>query len=253
MPRREGDGFRIERRPRTAVAKDLSSSRRQRSRTSPPSTASSRDDFGTRVPHVFADAVEHPAPTIRWRPLLTENVHPQILVGYGDPGGAQDRRRLVAGRDVERRARRLPDPAFGRPRALGAARALSSLQGSEPDWAAKGRNIADFWAPEMAQVGDEYWLVFTARQANNALAIGLARAPSPLGPWTDNGAPLVTGKPVNTTGPRLRRRPAADERRSDRFAPVRRCRTATNICSGRTTPTASGRGRWRCCCASIPS
>src|SRR5207247_575553 len=42
-------------------------------------------DFGTRVPHVFSDPVEHPEPTIPWRPLLTENVHPQILVGYGDP------------------------------------------------------------------------------------------------------------------------------------------------------------------------
>jgi hypothetical protein len=52
----------------------------------------------------------------------------------------------------------------------------------------------------MARVGDEYWTVFTARQRNNALAIGLARAPSPLGPWTDNGAPLITGQPVNTTG-----------------------------------------------------
>ena len=72
--------------------------------------------------------------------------------------------------------------------------------GQEPAWAAKGRNTADFWAPEMARVGDEYWIVFTARQATNALAIGLARAPSPLGPWIDNGAPLVTGKPVNTTG-----------------------------------------------------
>jgi hypothetical protein len=51
----------------------------------------------------------------------------------------------------------------------------------------------------MASVGDEYWAVFTARQANNALAIGLARAPSPLGPWIDNGEPLITGKPINTT------------------------------------------------------
>src|SRR5216110_1280147 len=42
-------------------------------------------DFGTRVPHVFAETVEHPAPPMRLRPLLTENVHPQILVGYGDP------------------------------------------------------------------------------------------------------------------------------------------------------------------------
>jgi beta-xylosidase len=72
--------------------------------------------------------------------------------------------------------------------------------GHEPAWAATGRNAADFWAPEMAKVGDEYWTVFTARQLSNALAIGLARAPSPLGPWIDNGAPLVTGKPVDTTG-----------------------------------------------------
>jgi hypothetical protein len=49
----------------------------------------------------------------------------------------------------------------------------------------------------MARVGDEYWAVFTARQATNALAIGLARASSPEGPWTDNGTPLVTGKPVD--------------------------------------------------------
>ena len=60
--------------------------------------------------------------------------------------------------------------------------------------------MADFWAPEMARVGDEYWLAFTARQASNALAIGLARSPSPTGPWIDNGAPLITGKPLDTTG-----------------------------------------------------
>jgi beta-xylosidase len=51
----------------------------------------------------------------------------------------------------------------------------------------------------MAKVGDEYWTVFTARQVTNALVIGLARAQSPLGPWVDNGAPLITGNPVNTT------------------------------------------------------
>ena len=72
--------------------------------------------------------------------------------------------------------------------------------GNEPSWAAKGRNIADFWAPEMARAGDEYWLAFTARQASNALAIGIARSASPLGPWIDNGAPLVTGTPLDTTG-----------------------------------------------------
>jgi beta-xylosidase len=52
----------------------------------------------------------------------------------------------------------------------------------------------------MAKVGDEYWVAYTSRQKSNALAIGLARGPTPLGPFTDNGAPLVRGKEVNTTG-----------------------------------------------------
>ncbi len=157
------------------------------------------EDFGTRVPHVFADAVEHPEPSIPWRPLLTENVHPQILVGYGDPAVLKD------GEDywLVCTSNDAPD-AFP---ILHSAdlqhwepRSFVFPAGQEPAWAAKGRNTADFWAPEMARVGDEYWAVFTARQVNNALAIGLARAPSPLGPWTDNRAPLITGKPVNTTG-----------------------------------------------------
>jgi arabinan endo-1,5-alpha-L-arabinosidase len=156
-------------------------------------------DLGTRMPHVFADAVEHPATAIRWRPLLTENVHPQILVGYGDPAvfkDGEDYWLVCTSNDAPDAFPILhsTDLQHWEPRGF----VFPSR--SEPAWAAKGRNVADFWAPEMAKVGNEYWTAFTARQATNALAIGLARAPSPLGPWTDNGAPLVVGKPVNTTG-----------------------------------------------------
>jgi len=156
-------------------------------------------DFGTRRPHVFADAVGYPEPTIAWRPLLTENVHPQILVGYGDPAvlKAGDGYWLVATSNDAPDAFPIlhsHDLEHWEPKGF------VFPQGRQPKWAAKGRNIADFWAPEMARVGDEIWLCFTARQASNALAIGLARARSPLGPWTDNGAPLITGKPLNTTG-----------------------------------------------------
>jgi hypothetical protein len=66
-------------------------------------------------------------------------------------------------------------------------------EGDAPEWTATGAKIADFWAPEMARVGDEYWLVYTAREKSNALAIGLAKSASPAGPWRDLGAPLVTG------------------------------------------------------------
>ena len=157
------------------------------------------NDFGTRLPHIFTDAVEHPAPTIRWRPLLTENITPQILVGYGDPAvlmtdegywlvatsnDAPDAFPILHSNDLDHWEHR----GFVFP------------EGHEPSWCAKGRKVADFWAPEMAQVGDEYWLCYTARQGSNALAIGLARSASPTGPWIDNGAPLVTGTPVNTTG-----------------------------------------------------
>lgn len=156
-------------------------------------------DFGTRMPHMLGTRAEHPPARIRWRPLLTENIHPQILVGYGDPavlkteGGyylvatsndAPDAFPILHSADLEHWEHR----GFAFP------------AGDEPAWAAKGRYVADFWAPEMAKAGDEYWLCFTARQASNALAIGLARSSSPEGPWIDNGAPLITGKPMDTTG-----------------------------------------------------
>lgn len=153
-------------------------------------------DFGTRLPHIFADPVEHPKPEFEWRPLLTENIHPQILVGYGDPAvlKADDGYWLVATSNDAPDASPIlhsNDLEHWEPRGF------VFPEGREPVWAAKGRNVADFWAPEIARVGDEFWLCFTARQATNSLAIGLARAPSPGGPWTDNGAPLITGQPLD--------------------------------------------------------
>jgi arabinan endo-1,5-alpha-L-arabinosidase len=156
-------------------------------------------DFGTALPHILAERVGHQEPTIRWRPLLTENLHPQILVGYGDPAvfKDQDGYWLVATSNDAPDAFPVlhsTDLRHWEPKGF------VFPAGNEPSWAAKGRNIADFWAPEMARAGDEYWLAFTARQASGALAIGIARSPSPLGPWIDNGAPLVSGTPLDTTG-----------------------------------------------------
>ncbi len=156
-------------------------------------------DFGTRMPDIFGEEIERPEPTIRWHPLLTENVHPQILVGYGDPAVLKD------GEDywLVATSNDAPD-AFPVLHSIDLehweAKGFIFPEGQQPAWAAKGRKVADYWAPEMERVGNEYWLCFTARQLNNALAIGLARSKSPFGPWIDNGAPLITGRPVNTTG-----------------------------------------------------
>jgi predicted GH43/DUF377 family glycosyl hydrolase len=156
-------------------------------------------DFGTRLPHMFGKPTEYPEPTIRWRPLLTENIHSQILVGYGDPAvlKTDEGYYLVATSNDAPDAFPIlhsSDLRHWEPRGF------VFPEGHGPAWAARGRKVADFWAPEMARAGDEYWLVYTARQSSNALAIGLARSSSPLGPWIDNGEPLVTGKPIDTTG-----------------------------------------------------
>jgi len=196
-PRHEGDGFRI----------DVAAEGRSRSYFVPTATQQDfnaffrelSEDFGTRMPHAYSRAAQRPAAPFPWRPLLTENVHPQILAGYGDPAVLKTDQGwwlIATSNDA-------PDafPILHSSDLKGwEAKGFIFPAGEQPSWAATGRNAADFWAPEMAKVGSEYWTVFTARQVNNALAIGLARAPSPMGPWVDNGAPLVTGKPVNTTG-----------------------------------------------------
>jgi hypothetical protein len=196
VPRPEADGYRI----------DVAAEGRTHSYLVPTITQQAFSnffrelaaDFGTRMPHVFSKGTGYPPAQVRWRPLLTENLDPQILVGYGDPAVLKNEDGwwlLATSNDA-------PD-AFP----ILHSKDLSGWEpkgfifpaGQEPAWAATGQNMADFWAPEMAKVGDEFWVVFTARQTSNALAIGLARAPSPLGPWVDNGQPLVTGRPINTT------------------------------------------------------
>jgi len=156
-------------------------------------------DFGTRVPHAFAEAEQPPPGEVAWRPLLTDNIAPTILAGYGDPAVL----RTPDGYVLVATSNDAPD-AFPILRSSDLEHwhheGFVFPEGQAPEWTAKGRRVADFWAPEMARVGDEYWLCYTARQASNALAIGLAKSQSPFGPWRDLGRPLLTGAPVDTTG-----------------------------------------------------
>lgn len=153
-------------------------------------------DFGTRAHH------HRPAPIDDrlepdWRPLILENLSPRTSAGYGDPAvlktdegyylvatsnDALDAFPILHSHDLETWTHK----GFVFP------------EGEAPGWTAHGRTVGDYWAPEMAKCGDEYWLVYTARQRSNALAIGLAKAPHPTGPWTDIGHPLVSGFAINT-------------------------------------------------------
>jgi arabinan endo-1,5-alpha-L-arabinosidase len=48
--------------------------------------------------------------------------------------------------------------------------------GHHPEWTLAGTRVGDFWAPEMARVGDEYWLTYTARRRDHACRSGLPKA-----------------------------------------------------------------------------
>jgi hypothetical protein len=65
--------------------------------------------------------------------------------------------------------------------------------GNRPTWATADAGI---WAPDIRYVDGEYRMYYvvtettvTGRGGDNA--IGMATAPSPAGPWTDSGAPVV--------------------------------------------------------------
>lgn len=162
--------------------------------------ASLARDFGARMPHVHeGPARSGGAPEPDWRPLIVENLSARTVAGYGDPAvlktgegyilvatsnDAPDAFPILRSHDLES----WTHEGFVFP------------EGEAPAWTAHGQGVGDYWAPEMAKVGEEYWLVYTARQRTNALAIGLARSDRPTGPWRDLGQPLLSGHAVNTTG-----------------------------------------------------
>jgi beta-xylosidase len=66
---------------------------------------------------------------------------------------------------------------------------------ARPAWADSTRN-ASLWAPDIRYVDGQYRLYYVVTETTvtpepNDNAIGMATAPTPTGPWTDSGAPVV--------------------------------------------------------------
>jgi arabinan endo-1,5-alpha-L-arabinosidase len=64
-----------------------------------------------------------------------------------------------------------------------------------PAWADRERDAA-LWAPDVRYVDGQYRMYYVVTQTTvtdepNDNAIGMATAPTPAGPWTDSGAPVV--------------------------------------------------------------
>ncbi len=152
-------------------------------------------DFGIRNP--FETQRWTPGePDPRWRPLLTDNVHPRILAGYGDPAVLKTKEGYVlvaTSNDAPDAFPILTSDDLVQWRPAG----FVFHEGDTPGWTSAGVRVGDFWAPEMAQVGQEYWLAYTARDRDRVLSIGLAKADRPTGPWRDIGKPLLTGAMID--------------------------------------------------------
>lgn len=72
---------------------------------------------------------------------------------------------------------------------------------TRPAWAAEG---SYFWAPDARYVDGEYRLYYTvtdsAAKPGNDPGIGLATAPTPAGPWTDIGEPVLESRALPDSG-----------------------------------------------------
>lgn len=148
-------------------------------------------DFGTRMPRNRSQAarVVFEAP---YQPILTENVSPDILYGYGDPAvlRADDHYYLfVTSNDAPNAFPILRSSDLKTWERAG----FVFPEGSTPEWAAAGPHQSDYWAPEVQRIGDRYVLCFAARGRDGALSIGLATAPAPDGPYAPLERPLIEG------------------------------------------------------------
>lgn len=152
-------------------------------------------DFGIREPHEIEEWAPAPADP-RWKPLITGTLHPKILAGYGDPAVLKTDEGyvlVVTSNDAPDAFPVLTSADLIRWKPEG----FVFPEGKAPKWTSAGLKVGDFWAPEMAMVGDEYWLTYTARDRDRVLSIGLAKSPRPAGPWIDIGKPLLTGAMID--------------------------------------------------------
>jgi arabinan endo-1,5-alpha-L-arabinosidase len=60
---------------------------------------------------------------------------------------------------------------------------------ARPGWVA---DDAGLWAPNVEYLNGQYYLYYTAQNTDiGGSAIGVATSPTPIGPWTDSGTPVV--------------------------------------------------------------
>ena len=160
--------------------------------------------FGTRLPDARRPLGPPSGEQIPYRALLTSNLAQEVRAGYGDPAVLR-----VPDAQGDGATWYLLATSNDAPHAFPIARSRDLVEwslvgfvfppGRTPPWAAVGEHVADFWAPELHRVDGEYRVYFTARERDgHELAIGMARASSPEGPFAPMDVPILRGGVIDS-------------------------------------------------------
>jgi hypothetical protein len=161
------------------------------------------NDFELRLPQ-NRKAEEKKEFEANYREVLTANLTPRILYGYGDPAIIE----VIPQPGSEVVSYYLLATSNDAPDAFPILRSPNLIDwqlvgyvfpaGSKPLWASDGKGQSDYWAPEMHKVKDEYRVYFVARQESNLeLCIGVARSAKPGGPFVPDDTPLLKGNVID--------------------------------------------------------
>jgi|GEM_PF-671609 len=160
-------------------------------------------DFGLRLPE-NRKPTETPTFTASYREVLTDNIAPGMLYGYGDPAVI----RITDEMDKENAGYLLVATSNDAPDAFPMVRSRDLVNwefagfvfqnGLTPKWASVGEGTSDYWAPELHWVNGEFRLYFVGRDRQTLeLCIGVARAKKANGPFVPDHEPILKGNVID--------------------------------------------------------
>lgn len=157
-------------------------------------------DFGLRLPQNKKTKAANSF-NAYYHELLTKNLVPEMLYGYGDPAVLS----VKQGNEIWYYVLTTSNDA---PDSFPICRSKDLInwefaefvfpRGKKPEWAADGEFISDYWAPEMYKAGDEFRVYFVARDKHTLeLCIGIARSSFPQGPFVADKEPILKGDKID--------------------------------------------------------
>ncbi|MDB5118989.1 MAG: b-xylosidase/arabinofuranosidase, Glycoside Hydrolase Family 43-like protein [Sphingobacteriales bacterium] len=159
------------------------------------------DDFSLTIPKNRQHLLSEPSFKVDYQQVLTKNLMPEILYGYGDPA-------IILVDEGQETCYYLVVTSNDAPNSFPIIRSKNLIdwesagfvfpKGKKPKWAIDGELISDFWAAEMHQVGNEFRVYFVARDKHTKeLCIGKAVSNQPKGPFIADPEPLLRGNVID--------------------------------------------------------